>query len=244
VNVSVVLSPAELSARSLDGCIAVVIDVIRASTTIVAALVHGARCVIPALTEREALTLASAYSPSEVLLAGEKGGEKIEGFPFGNSPLELSSPVVSGKSVILTTTNGTRLLLKAREAGLITVCGFVNIRHIAEWVCRQARDVVVLCAGRSGTFSLEDAVCAGMLATLLLESDSIEDEDDAARAARFLYATYAGSLHRLREDSRLARALAGLGREEDLKACLSVDLYKAVPLFANGAITLESPMTE
>ena len=239
MKLSVVLSPSELSTRALSGRIAVVIDVIRASTTIVTALVHGARSVIPALTEREASALASAYPSSEVLLAGEKGGEKIKGFPYGNSPLELSSPAVSGKSIVLTTSNGTRALLRAREAGIVAVCGFVNIHPIAEWMCGQDRDVVIFCAGRSGKFSLEDAVCAGMLASLVLESSMVRDEDDAARAARLLYAGYAEGLNRLREDSSWARSLARLGREEDLSACLSVDRYKAVPLFSNGIITLD-----
>ncbi len=163
MRVDLVFSPQALGPKALAGRTALVIDVIRASTTMLTALANGARTIIPCLSPEEARQRLQDYPPGEALLGGERRAQRLPGFALGNSPLEYTEERVKGKTILFTTTNGTRALLAAREAEALGVAAFVNLSAASQWVMARGRDLTIVCAGRLGGFSLEDAVCGGMV---------------------------------------------------------------------------------
>ncbi len=233
MRVHVALTPAEFPALDLGGRAALVVDVLRATTAVVAACEAGCRAVIPVADTESAVAQAAGFRPGEVLLAGERGGEAIPGFDLGNSPLELTVERVRGRTIILTTTNGTAAMLVAAAAGGAALAALTNIEAAARWALAQGRDVTILCAGERGAFSLEDAVCAGLLVARLR---AVEVElSDAAMATLRLGEAYEGRLARLAVESHWARQLARRGRSADVARCLDADGSPTVPVFAGGA---------
>jgi 2-phosphosulfolactate phosphatase len=232
----VAFSPGEIAGDGLRSETAVVIDVMRAATTVVTAIANGASRIVPALTVEEARARADSFPSGEVLLGGEREGEPPQGFHLGNSPREYASDRVSGKVIVFTTTNGTRAMAAAAPAASAAVCAFVNVGAVARWVLSQERDLTVICAGEKGRFSLEDAVCAGMLLARLVSSGAALACTDAALAARILYGHYSDRLDRLGEDSAWARKLERAGHAEDLAACLRVGVLDQVPVLRDGAV--------
>ncbi|NNE71651.1 MAG: 2-phosphosulfolactate phosphatase, partial [Rhodothermales bacterium] len=167
-HIEVFLSAAGIQPDDLAGRTAVVIDVLRASSTIAFALMQGAKEVIPVADLGDASRMAAALDASSFVLAGERGGKRIEGYQLGNSPLEFTSAVVRDKTVILSTTNGTPAIRAAEEAADVLIGGFVNLSRVAAAVRAAGRDVVIICAGWGNRVSLEDTLCAGMRVDRLL----------------------------------------------------------------------------
>jgi 2-phosphosulfolactate phosphatase len=231
VRLDVVPTAEAVEATALAGASVLVVDVLRASTTIIAALGNGGLAVIPVADPAEARRRAAALGPAGTLLAGERRGEPIPGFDLGNSPLEMTAARVGGKTIVLTTSNGTRALLAARPAGAIGVAAFVNLSAAVAWLLASERDVTVLCAGERGRVSLEDHVCAGLLVDRLarqvpratLSARAL----DAARAAT----AYGTDVGRLAEASPWARRLCLHGRGGDVGACLGLDTASLVPVY-------------
>lgn len=162
-SLTVHLLPGLTAAADLAGKVVVVVDVLRATTTIIHALAAGALEVIPCLEVEDARRTASRFAPGRVVLGGERGGLPIEGFDLGNSPEEYSPRVVADKTVVLTTTNGTRALEICRTARRVLVAGFVNVSAVAEAI-RDESAVDILCAGTRGRISRDDVLAAGCLA--------------------------------------------------------------------------------
>src|SRR5215218_2643824 len=166
MKIDIVFTPAGLSPGEVQGRAVFVIDILRATTTMCAALDHGAKAIIPVASTEEALRLAQTIGSADVLLAGEKDCIRIPGFHLGNSPLEMTETAVRGKTLIVTTTNGTKALLAAQGAAAVYAAAAANLTLAAERA-REAleRDgeVLIICAGRDGAFSLDDAYCAGRL---------------------------------------------------------------------------------
>jgi len=232
----VALAPADFPGLALDGRAALVVDVLRATTTAVAACAAGCARIVPVADRDAAIAAAARYPPGEALLAGERDGRTITGFHLGNSPLEYVPERVAGRTVIFTTTNGTGAMLHAGRAAAAALAALVNVGAAARWALEQDRDLTVLCAGEKRAFALEDAVCAGLLVErLLAESGSIE-LTDAALAALRLGEHYAEHLDRLGHESAWGRALARQGRAEDLDACLRLGTSPQVPVFEAGVI--------
>lgn len=236
MHVHVALSPADFPGARLDRRAALVVDVIRASTTVVMACAARCRRVVPVRDREEALRAAGAMPRAEAVLGGERDGEPIAGFDLGNSPLEYTAARVAGRTVVLTTTNGTAAMLEARRAAVAAVAALANVDAAARWAAAQDRDVTVLCAGEAGAVSLEDTVCAGLLVEALAASGARLDASDAATAARRVAAFYVARLSRLAEDSRWARRLVGRGRGADVEACLTLAGVSLVPVLRDGAI--------
>lgn len=226
-----VLTAERVGAGTVDGATVLVIDVLRASSTIVAALAAGCRALVPVRDAEEARARAAAYAPATALLAGERRGEPLQGFDLGNSPLEFHPERVGGRTVLLTTSNGTRALLAVRGAAAIGVAGFVNLGAAARWADAQERDVALVCAGERGAVSLEDQVCAGLLVERLAARQPRPVLTPRAREARRIARPYAGDVGRLREDSSWARHLRRSGRADDVEACLALDTATVVPRY-------------
>ncbi len=239
MTLDIVFSRRDVARRSASRRAAIVIDVIRASTSIAMALHHGCAGIIPVREQDEARALAATLGGG-VLLAGERRAAKIPGFDLGNSPGEFSRERVAGKTVVLTTTNGTRAFQALDSAREVVVCAFVNVSAVARWLARAGLDVMIVCAGRRGQFCLEDAVGGGMLIDRLLRVlDGGMTLSDGARAARMLYTVHQDDLLGMLRDCEWGRGLAREGFGADLEICAQVDLTGTVPVMRDGRLVAE-----
>lgn len=229
--------PLDVQAKKAEGKVFVVIDVLRAMTTIIEALSNGCTEVIPVVTVDEAFDLAKRLSRKDTLIGGEWGGLKVKGFDLGNSPREYTQDLVSGKRVILTTTNGTKALQSVAGCEHILVAGFTNVQAVVQRCIALKADPVVVTAGRKGRFSLEDVVCGGMMMDLLgKESVALTD---GARASRILYKAFDHDLLEMARTCDHGRELIRLGLGEDLAFCVQTNVSSSVPVFKKGSITLD-----
>jgi 2-phosphosulfolactate phosphatase len=242
MKVEVLFTPALMSPGQVHGRVVFVIDILRATTTMCAALSRGARAMIPVASTEEALRLAQTIGSTDVLLAGEKDCLRIPGFPLGNSPLEMTERAVRGKTIILTTTNGTRALLACQGASAVYPTAVVNLSMAVE----KARDtleaeqhIIVVCSGRGGAFSLDDAYCAGRLIAMVLgDRKPRPGLDDAAIACLDLVRRYGDRWERPLAYSRAGRELIRLGLGDDLREAARVDAYPVLPHFHERRVTL------
>jgi 2-phosphosulfolactate phosphatase len=229
--------PADVQGRTIF-----VIDVLRATTAMCAALYHGARALIPVASTEEALRLAQTIGSADVLLAGEKNCVRIPGFALGNSPLEMTEHAVKGKTIVVTTTNGTKALLAAQGAAAVYVAGAVNLTAAGERAreaLEQRRDVVILCSGRGSAFGLDDAYCAGRLAVEALGGRKPRKGlNDAALASLDLVRRYGDNWERPLAYSRAGRELTRLGFGTDVLDAARLDAYPVLPHFYERRVTL------
>lgn len=239
MRVDVALTPSALPSAALAGATALVIDVLRASTTMITALAHGCRVLLPVAEVEEARR--RALDVPGALLAGERGGDPPAGFDLGNSPLEFTPERVGGRTIVFTTSNGTRALLAARPATAVGVAGFVNLTAATEWALRQGRDLVVVCAGELGARSIEDEACAGLLVDRLLGVEPGAVASAAAAAAADAARPYAKDLARLAHDAPHALHLADHGRAADVAACFTLDAFALVPTYRTDVDKVVSP---
>lgn len=212
------LSPAGAVA---DGACAVIVDVLRATTTLTVALGNGALGVVPTRTPAEALALRAATPGT--LACGERDGRIVPGFDLGNSPFEYTAGRVSGRRLAFASTNGSLAMLAARDARRRVLAAFVNARAVVDRV-KLEREVVIVCAGKLGGFSLEDAACAGLLLARL-EGEGAVAANAAARLARTLAPADAAEVRTLVEGAAHARDLAAMGGAyvRDLEFCAGLD---------------------
>ena len=247
MKLDVFFTPAEMTGIELPERV-VVIDVVRATSTIVEALANGAKAVLPVATADDAVRMAQNVGRDSVLLCGERKALPIEGFDLGNAPPEFTREEVEGKSLVMTTTNGTRAFLAVaeRRAGAVAGDGagilagsFLNLSAVIERLAGSGASAAILCAGKEGRFALEDAVCAGALVRGLLDGGSEAETNDAATAARELADDHLPDLQRMLELTAAGRHLVKVGRGEDLAFCAQVDRTDVVPRFRDRKITLE-----
>lgn len=247
MKLDVFLSPGELSLGDAAGRVVAVIDVLRASTSIATALANGARTIVPVESADAAITMAKQFERSEVQLAGEKKMLPIPGFDVGNSPQSFSSEIVAGKTILLTTTNGTRALMGLQGARDVVVAAYVNHAAVAAMLKTAVRadtDVAIVCAGDEGHFSLEDAACAGRYVRSLASRGSSITLNDAACACQILDKKYGDNIEKIFRDSAHGQALAEAGFGQDLVACAAVDSHPVVPIFQERQITRLGPERE
>jgi 2-phosphosulfolactate phosphatase len=236
MRLDVALLPPRVDRAALPTSTVLVIDVLRASTTMIAALGNGCAGVVPVVEPAEARLRARALGPG-ALTAGERKGLMIEGFDLGNSPLEMTAERVGGKTLVFTTSNGTEALLVSRAAAAVGVAALVNLSAAAAWAHGGGRDVTVVCAGERGEPSLEDTVCAGLLIDALVRHEGTATLTEAARGALEKGRGYGKAVARLAQDSSWGRHLAAAGRAADLAACLQLDTTTLVPVFgADGVV--------
>ncbi len=241
MKIDVCFTPAELPAAGVAGRTVVVIDVLRATSTILEALSNGARAVAPVQTPEEATALAQRVGRQAALVCGERKGVKIEGFDLGNSPIEYTPERVSGKLLALTTTNGTQALLAVVAGARVLLGAFLNLGAVADTLAETKESAIVVCAGREGHFALEDGACAGALVLALRERVGRLTLNDAALAASALAKPYRERPLAILRSSGGGKALAALGLGEDLEFCAAVDRYELVPELRDRQITLPRP---
>lgn len=243
MRVDVHFTPAHTDELQLRDKNLIVIDVLRAGTTIATALANGAKEVIPVETVEAAVRIAGSLSGDVVLLGGERNGKMIEGFHLGNSPAEYTESVVKGKSIVYTTTNGSVAMARGRHAKNLAVASFVNVGRVIEFMKSVGENFVIICAGNqsaSGWFSLEDAVCAGMIVDRLQERGSQNLElSDSAVAAHALYRNFGRNILTMMENSEAGKYLSEIGLKDDLTICAAVDSIPVLPLARGNVVKLE-----
>lgn len=232
-RISVAFLPKLVAPNSIRGATVVVTDVLRATTTMISALVNGASEIIPTSDIPRALQLKSDLG-ADVVLGGERGGVIIPGFHNGNSPREFTSAVIGGKRLVLCTTNGTVAMESCRGADQVLIGAFVNLAAVAQRVAQSAR-LLIVCAGTDGQITGEDALFAGALIYRLLAGDAKWELDDQAQIA---LGWWQAAMQRMETGEPLAKIIGqGLGGrnllklkyDEDIQYCAQIDLLPHVP---------------
>ena len=224
-------------AQPPDG-IAVVIDVLRATTTIVHALAAGCASVRPCAEIDEARTLAATFRKGSALLAGERDGKPIPGFDLGNSPREFTPKKCKDKTLIFTTTNGTRAILRAAQAERVLIAGFVNFSAVCEQLLGVARPVHIVCAGYHGEPCLEDTLLAGAFVEFFAEETDIRP-NDSARLAWDCFENHGRILLGALECSQGGAHLCELGYEDDIRDAAVVDMFNLAPALRRDPLRIE-----
>lgn len=236
------VNPADIAGR-----VVAVVDVLRASTTIAAAMAHGARAIVPLQSPDEVVDRLKSFSREDVVLAGERKMLAVSGFDVGNSPREMTPERVEGKTILFTTTNGTAALAALSGARDVVIASYVNFTAVLTMLraaLRGGTDIAVVCAGTDRQFSLEDAACAGRYVHHLTRKLTGIELNDAAVAASLIDRKYGENLGKLFEATAHGRALAAAGFQEDLVVCATVDAYGVIPLYQDRQITKLGPDRE
>ncbi len=225
-HVEVCITPENYSLYEEYNEIVVVVDVLRATSAICTAFDYGVKSIIPVPTIEEAKT----YKAKGYIVAAERNGEVVEGFDMGNSPFGFMQDDIRDKTVVLTTTNGTKCINLARNAGQVVIGSLMNIDALCVWLKKQNKDILVLCSGWKGKFNLEDSICAGAIVEQLLESKNYQAVEDSSIAAKFLYAHSKQKYLSFLKASSHRRRLKKLNLNADIKLCLIPNQSEAIPV--------------
>lgn len=227
------LLPALFEPATLRGGLAVVLDVLRASTTIIHALAAGATAVIPCGEVDMARQQAATFPAGAVLLGGERGGTRIAGFDLGNSPAEYTPEATRVKTILFTTTNGTRALLRAKEAKRVFIGAFANLNAIIQRLLAAEGPIHLICAGTDGHITLEDCLCAGtMTAAIAAQTDLRLPLSDSTTLALKLLESTEGNERAIVDLMRVSRGgtnLIALGMSSDIEIAARQNTFDIVP---------------
>lgn len=242
MNLDVVFTPAGLATGEIQGRCVFVIDILRFGTTVSAALHHGARAVVPTASTEEAMRLAQTLGADETVLAGERNSIRIPGFALGNSPAEMTPAAVRGKTLVMTTSNGTGALLAVAAGNPVYIAGAANFslaaaRAHAAW--SGGEDLLIVCSGREQRFALDDAYTAGRLVVAALGGGrGRKGLNDAAQAAVDLVRRYGDRWERPLLSSHGGKDLIAAGMKDDIADAARLDAYPVLPQFLDRRLTV------
>ena len=225
-QIQVCLTPSLLPLYNVEDFIVVVIDVFRATTSICYGIENGAEAIIP-VSQVEECAAYGEKNPN-FLLAAERDGAIVAGFDFGNSPFSYTAEKVAGKTIVLTTTNGTHALHLSREAKKIVIGSFLNLGALCNWLKQQHENILLVCSGWKGNFNLEDTLFAGAVVAQLQSANCIAD--DSAIASYDLYQLAKDDLNGYLKKTSHSERLKKLGIEKDIAFCLNVDITTSIPV--------------
>lgn len=231
------LSPALLHLYDLTGAVVVIIDVFRATSTIASALYNGAKCIIPVDTVPKAVALSKNV---DGIAAGERDGKIADGLEHGNSPLEYSRDFIEGRTLVLTTTNGTRLLQMALDnnADTIITGSFPNLGAVCDFLLKQNKNVVLGCAGWKDRYNLEDTLFAGAVIHRIKEHFTIHCDSSLTAVQQYeqVKDDLIGFAPNLTHYHRLVERF---GLIEDIRFCLTENVANVLPLYKDGMLVSE-----
>jgi 2-phosphosulfolactate phosphatase len=231
-RVEVCFSPRQFDLYKDEFHTCVVIDVLRATSAICTGLAHGVDRIIPVPTVEQ----ARALQAEGCIAAAERNGQIVDGFDFGNSPRSYMSGELKGKTVALTTTNGTKAIDIARGMPQVAIGSINNLDAICTWLMQQPGDVLLLCSGWKDKFNLEDTMCAGAIADNLIDIARYRSEEDSTIAAKHLFMGVRGNIFSFLKASSHRRRLRNLNLGEDIKYCLTPNTVNVVPVLYEGAL--------
>ncbi len=217
----------------------VVIDVLRATTSICHALAAGCDKMIPVGDLGQVTAFVESLGRGNCLIGGERDGKKISGFDFGNSPAEYTPEAVAGSDIIFLTTNGSRIISRFKNAPCVLIASLANLQRVVDFLADHKGNVVICCAGSKDQFCLEDSVCAGLLVERLLRSAENIELNDAARVGLVLAGSYSGDLLTCFRECSHGQTLIRAGFESDLELCAAVDTLDVLPFYSKERITLQ-----
>jgi 2-phosphosulfolactate phosphatase len=231
-RVEVCFSPEEFGLYKQEYTTVVAIDVLRATSAICTAFHHGAERMIPVSTLEE----ATEYKQKGYMVGAERQGKIVDGFDFGNSPYSYMGDVVAGKTLVLTTTNGTKAINRAAETHEVLVGALINLQSMIDFLSENPRDVLLLASGWQGKFNLEDSICAGAIAEALIERGTFLSDEDSTIASMFLYRQAKNNYFGFLKASSHRRRLRNLNLNEDIKYCLTPNQTRVIPVYREGAL--------
>ncbi|MBA4156266.1 MAG: 2-phosphosulfolactate phosphatase [Gemmatimonadetes bacterium] len=238
MRLDVFLTPGEVTPGEIAGRTVIVLDVLRATSTIVEALAAGAKAIYPVASIEDAIRLANSLGREEVLLCGERRCLPIEGFDLGNSPREFTPDRVAGKTLVMSTTNGTHAMMLAAGASRVLIGSLLNLDAVVEDLATSEAEPAFICAGRERFFAMEDAVCAGAMASRLMESRPGDWAlNDGARAAIALQESF-GTGEEMFTSIGAGKLLLAAGLEGDLAICADRNRHPLVPVLHERLIVL------
>ena len=210
----------------------VVIDVLRATSAICTAIEHGVKGIIPVATLEE----AREYQKQGYIVAAERNGAVVDGFDIGNSPYTYMKPGLKGKTIALTTTNGTKAIRIAEQKKTVVIGSLNNLESLCEWLVKQKRDVLILASGWKDKFNLEDTICGGAITDMLIESGQFTSDEDSSVAAKFIYRSAKENMFAYLKASSHRRRLRALDLNADVSYCLTPNNVKAIPILKDGIL--------
>ena len=211
------------------------VDIFRATSAMVTAFHHGARSFIPVSTIKE----ARDYMAQGYLAGGERNGEVVKGFEFGNSPFSYMNDRIKDKDIVLTTTNGTRAInIAKKSADTVLIGSFLNLQALADHIQTQSKDVVIFCAGWKDRFNMEDSLFAGALTNLLLNSGKFYSDCDSANASSLVYRSGRKNLMTFLKSCSHRKRLAHLNLEKDVEYCLQRDVTSVIPVLKDSRLVV------
>jgi 2-phosphosulfolactate phosphatase len=231
-NLEVCFSPAIFKRFENHEAVVVIIDVLRATSAICTAIANGAASIIPVAEVHE----AKEYKDKGYLVAAERDGYVLDFADFGNSPFNFTREKVEGRTIVYSTTNGTRIIDLASSACKTVIGSFLNISSLTRWLIKQDRDVILFCAGWKDKFNLEDTICAGAIAEILIESKSFSVNCDSALAALDLWTLAKKNPVAYIEKAAQRSRLRSKGLDDCIKFCLTFDFTDKIPVIHNGTL--------
>ncbi len=217
---------------------AVIIDVLRATTTIITALHNGATGLIPVGDMDEVNKIAQQLDSTKYMLCGEKDGVKIEGYDLGNSPLEYTPESIDGKTLIFKTSNGTQAITRAQKASEILIGAFLNMQSVVEALRQRDNEIVLICAGWRGRLAIEDMLCAGQIVYELYDGQLPDKAPDGAKIAFSLYEKYADRVEGVINSSNHAVRLQETVNGEDVQYSCRLNSINILPVLNDRIITI------
>lgn len=234
MNIDVIISADDIKPEKTKNKTVVVIDVLRATSVIVTAVNNGCKKAVPVVTIEEAFEL-SKHDRSKYVLGGERGAVKIEGFDFCNSPLEYTKEVLQDKTLIMSTTNGTKAINGCLNAKSLLIGAIINAEAVAKRIIELGDDAVLVNAGTEGEFSMDDFIAAGYIIYKVLELKEAE-LTDIAKTAIYIYESHPDILSFIRH-ARHYKRISKLGLENDVLYCCRKNIINIVPEYRNGIIS-------
>lgn len=231
-TLEVCFSPALIGQHDVSESVVVVIDVLRATSSMCVAFHHGVNSIVPVASVDESL----AYREKGFLVGAERNGEMLDGFDLGNSPFSFMGSLVKGRDIALSTTNGTQAIAAAMGAKQIVAGSFLNLDVLADWLMAQEANVILLCAGWKNSFNLEDTLFAGALASVIQPAFELNRMRDAVLASIHLYNLARHDLYGFLEQSSHRSRLAKLQIEKDIAYCLTPNQAPVIPVMVDGAL--------
>jgi 2-phosphosulfolactate phosphatase len=232
ISVDACFSPYLYPVYSDPESIVVIIDILRATSAICTAFEHGAEKMIPVATIEE----ARAYKEKGFLVGAERDAIPVEGFDFGNSPFSYMNENVKGKTIVISTTNGTQAIEAAKDAYRVVIGSFLNITALCEWLFSEKRNVLLLCSGWKNKFNLEDALFAGAVTEALTNLSDEFKLGDGCLALKYLYQQARQDPYKFLNHASHKERLASLNLKKDIKYCLTPDQTKVIPVLKSGAL--------
>jgi len=233
-NLQVCMTPALFDLYADKKSIVVVVDVLRATSSMCIAFEQGVEKMIPVSTVEEALEYRN--NGLDYILAAERNGAPVKSFDFGNSPQVYIDMDVRGRTVVMTTTNGTKSISIAKKDHDVAIGSLLNLDAIAKWLILQNRDVIIFCAGWKDKFNLEDTLFAGALAQQLVESGLYDGSCDAVQASQVLWEQAKDDVYGFLENSSHRKRLAKLDIDSDVHFCLKVNQTTKIPVLKDGVL--------